>query len=216
MRHLVIVFILILSGAGFGWAETWYVTDALEITLRTGPQIDRKITAMLKSGQPMEMVEAGEEWSRVRMPSGREGYVLNRFIQAEMPLKLRLTTLQEKYDSLVEGAEEPLKKVQVLNGENIRLRSSLKQTQQDLEALQKSYAELRETTADARRIKKEREQLAKELAAQSRQTRSLKTALTAAEKKSTQWWFIAGAGVLLFGFVIGFAVRPRRKRSSLY
>jgi len=216
MRHFVIVFILILSGAGFVMAETWYVTDALEITLRTGPQLDRKITAMLKSGQPMEMVEAGEEWSLVRMPSGREGYVLNRFIKTEIPLKLRLAKLQQKYDNLAEGAAEPLKKIQTLNGENTRLRFSLEQAQKDLKALQKSYAELRETTADARRIKKEREQLAGELAAQTRQTRSLKTALAAAEKKNTQWWFIAGAGVLLFGFVVGFAVRPRRKRSSLY
>jgi len=216
MRHFVIVFILILSGAGFVMAETWYVTDALEITLRTGPQLDRKITAMLKSGQPMEMVEAGEEWSLVRMPSGREGYVLNRFIKTEIPLKLRLAKLQQKYDNLAEGAAEPLKKIQTLNGENTRLRFSLEQAQKDLKALQKSYAELRETTADARRIKKEREQLAGELAAQTRQTRSLKTALATADKKSTQWWFIAGAGVLLFGFIVGFAVRPRRKRSSLY
>jgi len=216
MRHFVIVFILILSGAGLVKAETWYVTDALEITLRTGPQLDRKITAMLKSGQPMEMVEAGEEWSLVRMPSGREGYVLNRFIKTEIPLKLRLAKLQQKYDNLAEGAAEPLKKIQTLNGENTRLRFSLEQAQKDLKALQKSYAELRETTADARRIKKEREQLAGELAAQTRQTRSLKTALATADKKSTQWWFIAGAGVLLFGFIVGFAVRPRRKRSSLY
>jgi SH3 domain protein len=216
MRQVAIIIILILCGAGFAHSQTWYVTDALQITLRTGPQLDRKITAMLKSGQAMEIIEKGDEWSQVRLPSGREGWVLNRFIQLKVPVKIRLEVLQKKYDSLVEGAAAPLKKVKALTGENSQLQSNLQETMQNLEALQKSYAELRKTTADARRIKKERDHLSKELADQSKETRQLKTALAAAEKKNTQWWFIAGAGVLLFGFILGFAVRPRRKRSSLY
>jgi len=216
MRQFAIIIILILFGAGLAHSQTWYVTDALEITLRTGPEIDRKITAMLKSGQPMELIEKGDEWSQVQLPSGREGWVLNRFIQTEVPVKIQLEVLQKKYTTLVEGAAAPLKKLKELNGENIELRASLKETKRDLEELQKSYAELRKTTADARRIKKERDHLSRELADQSKETRQLKTSLEAAEKKSTLWGFIAGACVLLFGFILGFAVRPRRKRSSLY
>ena len=216
MRQLAVILVLILSGAGLARAQTWYVTDSLEITLRTGPQLDRKITAMLKSGQSMEILEKGDEWSRVQLPSGREGWVLNRFIQTDLPLKIQLEVLQKKYDNLVEGAAAPLKKLKELNGENIRLRSSFKETKRNLEALQKSYTELRETTADARRIKKERDQLSKKFSDHLKETRQLKTALAAAEKKSTLWWFITGACVLLFGFILGFAIRPQRKRSSLY
>ncbi len=216
MRQFVMLIVLILTGAGFAQAQTWYVTDALEITLRTGPELDRKITAMLKSGQAMEIIEKGDEWSQVRLPSGREGWVLNRFIQTEVPVKIQLETLHRKYDTLVEGAAAPLKKLKELNGENITLRSSLGETKSNLDELQKSYTELRKTTADARRIKKERDQLSKEVSDQSKETRQLKTALAAAEKKSTLWWFIAGAGVLLFGFILGFVVRQPRKRSSLY
>ncbi len=216
MRQFAIIVVLILSGAGFAQAQPWYVTDALEITLRTGPELDRKITAMLKSGQPMEIIEKGDEWSRVRLPNGREGWVLNRFIQTEIPVKIQLEALRVKYDDLVEGAAAPLKKVKELSGENTRLRSDLKETKRDLEGLQKSYTELRKTTTDARRIKEERDHLSRELADQSKETRQLKISLEAAEKKSTLWGFIAGACVLLFGFILGFAVRPRRKRSSLY
>jgi SH3 domain protein len=216
MRPFAILLVLILFWAGLAQAETWYVTDSLEITLRTGPELDRKIIAMLKSGQSMEIIEKGEEWSQVRLPSGREGWVLNRFIQEKLPLKIQLETLQEKHAALLAGAAEPLKKLKEVNAENTRLKIELTRTKHDLGELQKSYKDLRVTTADARRIKKERDQLARELADKSKETRQLKTALAAAEKKSTQWWFIAGAGVLFFGFVIGFAVRPRRKRSSLY
>ena len=216
MRPLAIMLVIIFSGAGLALAETWYVTDSLEITLRTGPALDRKITAMLKSGQAMEIVEKGDEWSQVRLSSGREGWVLNRFIQMELPVKIQLADLRKKYDDLMAGAAEPLKKLKEVNAENIRLQRNLAQTKRDLGELQKSYAELRKTTADARRIKKERDQLAGELADKSKETRQLKTALAAAEKKNNLWWFVAGAGVLIFGFILGFAVRPKRKRSSLY
>jgi SH3 domain protein len=216
MRRFAIIVVLILFGAGLAQAQTLYVTEALEITMRTGPQLDRKITALLKSGQAMEIIEKGEDWSQVRLPGGREGWVLNRFIQSEVPVKLQLETLQQKYDNLVEGAVAPLKKVKELNEENTRLRASLQETQRNQAALQKSYSELRKTTADARRIKKERDQLSKELSDRLKETRQLKTALAAAEKKSTLWGFITGACVLLFGFILGYAVRPRRKRSSLY
>lgn len=192
------------------------MTDSLEITLRTGPELDRKITAMLKSGQAMEIIDKGEEWSQVRLPSGREGWVLNRFIQEELPVNMKFEILQKKYNDLLAGADEPLQKLKEVNSENIRLRTELAKTKRDFGALQKSYKELRETTADARRIKTERDQLSQELADQTKETRRLKSDLATAEKKGTQWWFIAGAGVLFFGFVIGFAVRPRRKRSSLY
>jgi len=216
MRPLAIILVLILSGAGLVQAETWYVSDSLEITFRTGPQLDRKITAMLKSGQPMEIIERGEEWSQVRLPSGREGWVLSRFIKTEVPKSLQLKALQKKYDDLMAGAAAPMQKLKEVGGENTRLRADLAKTKRDLGELQKSYKELRETTADARRIKKERDQLSKELADNAKETRQLKTDLAHAEKKNTLWWFITGAGVLLFGFILGFAVRPRRKRSSLY
>jgi len=216
MRFIAIMLVLLLSGVGLAQAETWYVTDQLEITLRTGPELDRKITAMLKSGQSIEIIDKGEEWSQVRLPSGREGWVLNRFIQQELPVKMQFESLQKKYNDLLSGADEPLQKLKEVNSENIRLRTELSKTKRDFGALQKSYKELRETTADARRIKTERDQLSRELADQTKETRRLKSDLAIAEKKSTQWWFIAGAGVLFFGFVIGFAVRLRRKRSSLY
>ena len=164
----------------------------------------------------MEILEKGDEWSLVQLPSGIEGWVLNRFIKAEVPKSIQLEVLQKKYDDLMAGAAAPLEKLKEVNGENTRLHANLEKTKRDLGELQKSYQELRETTVDARRIKKERDQLSKELTDKSKKTRELKTALAAAEKENTLWWFIAGAGVLLFGFVLGFAVRPRRKRSSLY
>ena len=59
-RTPIIVFGLLLF-AGVALAETRYISEQLEVTLRTGPGNDRKIIAMLKSGQSLELLEPGEK-----------------------------------------------------------------------------------------------------------------------------------------------------------
>ena len=49
-------------------AETVYVTDVFEITLRTGPSIENKIIKMVSSGKALALLETREGWSRVRIP----------------------------------------------------------------------------------------------------------------------------------------------------
>ena len=55
------------------WAEEMYVNEIVQITLRTGKGTDHKIVAMIQSGQKVEIVEPGQDWSRVRTADGREG-----------------------------------------------------------------------------------------------------------------------------------------------
>ncbi len=51
MRHLVFIGVLLILFSTAVQAETMYVSDLVEITLRTGQGIDHKIIAMIKSGQ---------------------------------------------------------------------------------------------------------------------------------------------------------------------
>ena len=43
-----------------------YVTDQLEITLRSGPTLENRILKMLVSGTSLETLEEREGWTRVR------------------------------------------------------------------------------------------------------------------------------------------------------
>ena len=61
-------------------AKTMYVSEIIEITLRTGPGIDHKVIAMVPSGVELTVLESGGEWTRGRLPNEKEGYVLNRFL----------------------------------------------------------------------------------------------------------------------------------------
>jgi SH3 domain protein len=61
-------------------AQTRYVTDQLEITLRAGAGNGYRIVAMLPSGERLQVLEQNEEWTRVRTGEGRQGWVLSRYL----------------------------------------------------------------------------------------------------------------------------------------
>ncbi|MFH1982826.1 MAG: TIGR04211 family SH3 domain-containing protein [Pseudomonadota bacterium] len=197
-------------------AQNHYITDSIQVTLRSGPAMDRKIIAMLNSGQPLEVIEKGEEWSQVRLPSGREGWVLTRLIQTELPLKVHLTQLQQRYDALLANSGTPAGELKRLGEENTALSEALAQTRQQLADLAKAHRQLEDTSANASAIRDQRDRLAKEVAEVRSRLDVLSREVTAARSKNNMWWFMAGAGVLLLGFVIGLSMRSRRKRSSYY
>ncbi len=74
--------LFLLSPAALAGTK-YYVNDTLTITVRTGPALDRKIIALPAVGQEMEVLNTENDWSLVRLPNGKEGWVLSRFITNE-------------------------------------------------------------------------------------------------------------------------------------
>jgi len=197
-------------------AQTHYITEKIQVTFRTGPAMDRKIIAMLNSGQALEIVERGDEWSLIRLPSGREGWVLTRLIQDEPPAKMQLAQLKERYDALLAQAGVPTEALKNLEKEKAALTRNLAQVRQQLSALTDAHDQLKMAAADAEAIREHRDRLAKELVAARTRNDALTREITTARSRNTIWWFVAGAGVLLLGFIIGLSMRSRRRRSSYY
>lgn len=72
-------------------AETkHYINDSMTITMRTGPGTDRKIIALLGVGQEVEILQTENEWTMVRLPNAKEGWVISRFITDQTPNALSL------------------------------------------------------------------------------------------------------------------------------
>ena len=66
-------------------AESAWVSDEFEITLRSGPSTSNAIQLMLKSGTELEVLERDREsgYARVRTGGGTEGWVLTRYLMNE-------------------------------------------------------------------------------------------------------------------------------------
>jgi SH3 domain protein len=197
-------------------AQTRYVTDSIRITLRTGPALDRKIIAMLESGQPVTVVESDNDWTHIRLPDGRDGWILTRFLQDDTPLKDRLAALQKRYDDLVTSTGDPMKEIARLTDENNTLKTDLEKSQRNYATLQRAHTKLKATAAEATTTRDQRDRLLREVTALNQKIAATATDLSHARQRRNLWWFISGAGVLAVGFAFGLMLRPKRRRSSLY
>ena len=102
LKLIIFSFLLVpfTFSVGIVCAETRYVSDQLIITMREGQGKQYKIIKMLKSGTPLEIIEESEEYLKVRIKSGSEGWVLKQFITSETPKPDIIAGLEKEIDRL--------------------------------------------------------------------------------------------------------------------
>jgi SH3 domain protein len=208
---------VVLAAAIASAAETHYVnTEVVEITFRTGPGMNRKIITMLQSNQTVTLIQSGEEWSKVRLPDGRDGWVLSRYLTTDPPSQTRLIRLQNKHQTLTEKMDQVSEENITLKSANEELSATLAQTRMDLEALNSQYETLKSESAEFLEIKEKYTQVSDEFAKHESKSAKIQKELDSLKMNQSIKWFLAGGGMILLGIVIGFSARRKKRRSSLY
>lgn len=204
---------LALLWAAPAWAlPNMYVTDQLQVTVRSGPSVENKVIAVVNSGESVEVVSTEQDgWVKVRTESGKDGWMIERYLQEEMPALVKIKKLDPENKSLLGRLEE-------LTNENQELKKALSQTQGRTAELETSYAKLEKDAADVLNLRKSYKKLQEEYASQAERLEALSTEVESLRLGNNLKWFLAGAGVLLVGWFIGLALGRRRRRSasSLY
>lgn len=216
IKKLVItIFILIFYINPTHAADDRFVTGLMEVTLRTGPGTDHRVTAMVSSGEKLELIEKGENWSEVRLETGKVGYMLNRFITATPPCHTTLGKLEKKHQVLVTQSAEPLKEVARLTNENEQLQTNFAAIEHSLNNLQVEHEALKKESKEFLDIKAKYTTATQQLAEQSAKVEKLEAETARVGWNQNIRWFLSGAGVLLLGYIIGFFSKRRRRRPSL-
>ena len=209
-----LVLLLCLFSA-FVYGETMYVSDTLKLTLRTGPSIENKIIAVIESGQEMEVIKFGDEWSQVRLPNGKEGWVLSRYLTSDETNGIKLQRLETKHKNLMIQAAELLEENKGLKTENTRLSSELEAKQKQLEKIQTDYEALKTEATEFLTLKANYNRAASQLAEQTAKAKKLEEQVSSLAMNTYIKWFLAGSGVLIVGFLIGFSTKRQRRRPTL-
>ncbi|MGD8738945.1 MAG: TIGR04211 family SH3 domain-containing protein [Desulfobacterales bacterium] len=192
-----------------------YVSDILKLTLRTGPSIENKIIAVIESGQMMEVIQYGDEWSKVRLPSGKEGWVLSRYLTTDETNNIKLERLEAMHNNLTIQAAELLEENNRLKTENTRLSTEFEAGQKELVKIRSDYEALKAESAEFLTLKANYNRAASQLAEQTARAKQLEEQLSSLEMNTYIKWFLAGSGVLIIGFLIGFSTKRQRRRPSL-
>ena len=218
MRKLLTLALLAATGLAQA-ADTRYVTDQLEATIRTGESVTHRITKMLPSGTAVEVLSTNPKtgYSRVRMPDGKDGYILTRHLMEEAPPRERVIELEAKLKELQQAPDQLTAKLVALQDEYTgleRAHAKLESTKRELEA---ELIAVKRAAADPLAIAEERNALRKQVADLARQVEELKAKNAEIANDQGQRWFLIGGGVAVGGLLLGLILphlRLRRQRSS--
>jgi len=196
---------------------TRYVSDELEITMRTGQGVKFGIRRMLSSGTKLDVVETDPTgYSKVRTNKGVEGWVLTRLLSNEPSSRNRLAASEKKVANLELELAKYKEEIQALSSQNSSASGenlSLKETSQ---RLSKELDDLRRTASNAVALSSENRQLKEKLQHIDNQMQSLVIENSALTESDAKRWFLIGAAVLFAGLVLGL-ILPRlrfQKKSS--
>ncbi len=218
MKASSLFLVLLVAISGLAQAETRYVSDRLEIQMRTGKGTQFKILRMLPSGTRLEVLEVDQEngYTRVRSPSGVEGWVLSRYLMKGKAARDRLAEAEKKLARL----ELENRKLSGSVGELQNEKGSIDQERGSLSKENRKLSQeldtIRRTASSALAIDAENKDLKSKIVAYERQAQTLKQENEGLKDRTARDWFMVGAGVVILGMIIGLII-PRirwRKKSS--
>ncbi len=192
-----------------------YVSDKFEITLRTGPGVDRKIISLIRSGQQLEILTGGDEWAQVRLPNEREGWVLTRYITKTQPSAMVIKKLKARIESLVEKNSRIAELNSEFKQENKVLKGDVQVNQQKLKIVNQDFVNLKKNSSGYIKLKTKYDDMLKKLKEATEKADKFEDETLLLSRNKNIKWFLGGAGVLLLGFIIGFSSKRRPSRSSL-
>jgi len=218
VKNPTILVFLSLLVSGTALAETRYVSDNLEITMRSGKGTSYGITRMLRSGTPVDVIEEDKDagYTHVQVKGGKEGWVLSRYLMKGQAARDRLA-----------GAEKNLAELEL---ENRKLETSMAALTDEKAAMEKELAalegqsrnvsqelsEIKRTASSALAIDSENKDLKSRVVSLERQLQTLQQENEGLRDRTARDWFMVGAAVVLLGIIVGLII-PRirwRKKSS--
>jgi SH3 domain protein len=211
---MTLTIMALLLVVGVAHAQTAYVTDVFEITLRSGPTTSNKILKMLPSSTAVEVLRNDKDWSLVRA-EGMEGWVLARYLTRTAPAALQVERFATENETLRARMAEMTEKTSATAGENQALLDRLNSAETELASLRQRYADLEQGSKAYVELKRAHDELIA-LQAKTAQHAEILEMKNRDLSGDTQFrWFLTGAGVvgasLLLGLVLG---RLQRKKTS--
>lgn len=209
---LISALFLVLTLLTAAIAESVWVSDIFEVTLRTGPTTSNAIQMMVESGTELEVLEedAAAGYTRVRTNGGTEGWVLSRYLMPEASARQQLETLTSQLTSANAEGTSRESQLGAIRGEYDSAKRRIAELEKSESSLQQELAEVRRTAANTLAIDSQNKGLQQQLTDTEIQVNVLEQANDELSGQTTRNWFITGALVLFGGVLLGL-ILPRMK-----
>lgn len=214
MKRVVSALLAGLIVAGVAHAETIYVSDRLEASLRRGAGLEFKVIRMVRSGDALEVLETdrAKGYTKVRASNGTEGWILTRYLMDETAARDRLAATVEENTQLRDTINELETQIASLQETSTQQAARIDTLQSDKSTLDEELTGIREATADVMAIKRENQTLASQVETLNQEKEELAKENRIYEDNTRQDWFIRGAAVVIAGILIGLILPTLRRR----
>jgi SH3 domain protein len=198
-------------------AETMYGRASCTFSLRAQPGWKAPRVGFLIPGQEVTVVKKSGGWIKVQPKDGKPGWIYKTYLAAGRQLPAvaahwakKFKTEADRVQDLQRQLDSSQKKVAVLQGRLGRSQSGLKKVSADYQRFREANKHVAMVQAANEACQKDKKTL----------TSSLKQCRGQAEGQTLTTnlkWFLAGAAVLLVGWIMGMAMgRSRRRRRTTF
>ncbi|HCV92733.1 MAG TPA: TIGR04211 family SH3 domain-containing protein [Gammaproteobacteria bacterium] len=212
------LFISLLLTHSLANAQSYvYVTDMVDIPMRSSNKIERdppNLLKMLPSGAKLEILSTENGWTKVKYEK-TIGWMISRYLTSKAPAQAQLEKLRQTYNANKLLIAKQSKRnteletqVQALKNKNTLLSVQTSKSKAEKEHVEQVYK-------DALKLEHNNEKLKTEALQLKTEVQLLQNNNTAGQESSSRNWFIVGALVLFFGFIMGF-VFPRRSNQRRF
>ena len=189
-----------------------YITDQLDLPIRSDKNFGNNIIRLLPSGTELSLLQSTEDgWAQIKFDD-TIGWIKSFYLSPDPSSREKLKKLTRSYNAnklliskLSEEKESLEKQLQSLKEENTNLLVQSSKSQAEKEHIEQIYQDALKLEHENDKLTQEKLQLKAELQLSENNSQIQKDT-------SSRNWFIVGAIVLFFGMMIGFIVPNLLKR----
>ncbi|PWV62425.1 TIGR04211 family SH3 domain-containing protein [Plasticicumulans acidivorans] len=219
MRRLLSALCLALATGVIAEAKTIrYVSDSIEIPLRSGASLRHKIVRMLPSGMAVEVLDTDNDkgFSLVKAVDGTtQGWMPSQYLMEAPAARDVLSNTQAEFERIRSENASLKQRLDTLATQKGDVESSFSQLSADNHRLGQELAQIRKTAANAIVIDQQNKELQERVVTLERELQIVQQENQSLSDRSARDWFLLGSGVLLAGVVVGLILpRLRVQRRS--
>ena len=211
----ILVFSLFLCPT-FLWAKTMYITDRIEIQIRSGTGIEYRVLGRVKTGDRVEVLEGDRNWSKIKLSDGTVGWINTTFLVDQIKVgSSGEPKIQEELQETKETLQALAREKEVLVQEKTRLTKEAEEAKILTQTLQQE--KMKRISPELSALQTKNEQLEKEAALSRKQLSQVSEKQKGQGMGEQLTWFLIGSLVLLVGLILGlFLSRSQRKTRRYY
>jgi SH3 domain protein len=192
-----------------------YVSDTtLETILRTGPGVTYRINASVDVGTQVTLLKEEKDWANVALADGRTGWMLKKYLSEEPPRRIVAEKLAAENKTLRAEINQFSRGKQELTEELNRLKKELEGGKQELASVRQEYESLKKGATEYLSLKSAFGEATAEAKEAKEKLQDIQQGYTDLKTSTAIKWFLAGAGALIFGWLLGFGMASMRRRRA--